>query len=76
MPTFIFLDVQLNRALKIAMFDSGKPQTEIAELAKIHHTRLSQIVRGRVTATESERLRIAGVLQKPVADLFGEEAVA
>lgn len=58
--------------LKIALLESGKPQEDIAALARIHPTRLSQIVRGRVTATESERLRIAGVLQRSVDELFPE----
>lgn len=70
--TRIILPVTFNKALKIAVIDSERPQEEVATLAKIHPTRLSQIIRGRVTATESERLRIAGVLQKPVSDLFPE----
>ncbi len=56
--------------LKIALIESGKSAEEIAGLARIHSTRLSQIVRGRRTASESEQLRIAGVLQRAVADLF------
>jgi transcriptional regulator with XRE-family HTH domain len=64
--------VSLNLPLKIALVSAGKPQSEIAELARIHETRLSQIVRGRVTATESERLRLAGVLQRSVDELFPE----
>lgn len=63
-------------ALKVAVIQSGKEQGEIAQLAKIHQTRLSQIVRRRVTPTESEKLRIAGVLQKPVEDLFADEVSA
>lgn len=58
--------------LKIALLESGKPQGEIATLARIHETRLSAIVRGRVTPTESERLRLAGVLSRPVDQLFPE----
>jgi transcriptional regulator with XRE-family HTH domain len=62
--------VQLNVALKMAVLESGKEQGEIAALARIHFTRLSQIVRGRVNPTESEQLRLAGVLQKSVDQLF------
>lgn len=62
--------------LKIALLESGKSQEEIAALAKIHPTRLSQIVRGRATATESERLRIAGVLQRPLDELFPTEVAS
>lgn len=61
-----------NKAIRIAIIERDKPHSEVAALAKIHPTRLSQIISGRVTATESERLRIAGVLQKPVSDLFPE----
>lgn len=60
----------LNRTLKIAIIDSGKPQTEIAELARINDSRLSKIVRGKENPSESEMLRLAGVLQRPVAELF------
>jgi transcriptional regulator with XRE-family HTH domain len=60
----------MNVALKVACIESGKDQMEIAALAKIHVTRLSQIIRNRVTATESEKLRIAGVLQRSVETIF------
>jgi transcriptional regulator with XRE-family HTH domain len=66
--------VMLNMALKVAIIQSAKEQGDVAALAKIHHTRLSQIVRGRVTPSESEKLRIAGVLQRPVEELFPEVA--
>lgn len=62
-----------NRALRIALLELNTPQQDIARLARIHESRLSQIVRGRVRATESERLRLSGVLQIPVRDLFPEE---
>lgn len=62
----------LNKALKIAVIDSERTSEEVAGLAKIHPTRFSQIVWGRVTPTESERLRIAGVLQKSSTELFPE----
>jgi len=66
----IFLSVSRNIPLKVACIESGKDQREIAELARIHHTRLSQIISNRVTPTESEQLRIAGVLQRSVDSLF------
>lgn len=65
-----------NIPLKVACVESGKDQIEIAALAKIHHTRLSQIISNRVTPTESEKLRIAGVLQRPVESIFPSEAIA
>lgn len=66
--------MSLNVVLKVACIESGKDQLEIAALAKIHHTRLSQIIRNRVTPSESEKLRLAGVLQRSVSDLFPEVA--
>lgn len=62
--------------LKIALLESGKSQEVIADLARIHPTRLSHIVRGRVTPTESEKLRLAGVLQRAVDSLFPAEVSA
>lgn len=69
-PEVIFLSVTMNTALKVACIESGKDQLEIAELARVNYTRLSQIIRNRVTATESEKLRLAGVLQRSVDSIF------
>ncbi len=63
-----------NTVLKVACIESGKNQIEIAALARIDRTRLSQIIHNRVTPSESERLRIAGVLQRSAAELFPEVA--
>jgi transcriptional regulator with XRE-family HTH domain len=63
--------VALNKALKIAIIERGT-QREVAALTKIEYTRLSQIVRSRVSPNESEKLRLSGVLQKPVEELFPE----
>lgn len=60
--------------LKIALLEAGTDQRAVADLARIHETRLSQIIRNKVTPTESEKLRIAGVLQRSVSDLFPEVA--
>ncbi len=62
--------VKLNVALKVAIVESRKRSADVARLAKIHDTRLSQILNGRVRANESERLRLAGVLQRSVDELF------
>jgi transcriptional regulator with XRE-family HTH domain len=64
--------VSFNKVLKVAIIESEKSQEEIAALAKIHHTRLSQIVRFRVSPSESEKMRLSGVLQKPIEELFPE----
>ena len=66
--------VALNVELKTAIFKSERAQMEVAKLAKIDPGRVSQIVRGRVTPNESEKLRLAGVLQRPVGELFPEVA--
>lgn len=60
----------MNIPLKIAVVESERTQDEVANLARIHYTRLSQIIRGRVAATESEKMRLAGVLQRSVESLF------
>lgn len=64
-----------NRALKMAIWDSGKPQIVVAEKAKIHETRLSKIVRGHIAPNDNERKALARVLRLPVDELF-PEAVA
>lgn len=64
----------LNKALKIAIIERGKSQQEVAALAKIEYTRLSHIVRCLRAPSESEKLRLSGVLQKPVDELFPEVA--
>jgi transcriptional regulator with XRE-family HTH domain len=66
--------VSRNKAILIAIIESEKDHGEVAGLAKIHPTRLSQIISNRVTPTESEKLRLAGVLQRAVSDLFPEVA--
>lgn len=64
-----------NKRLKWAIVDSGQTGIQIAALAKMHHTRLSQIVRGHVSPNESERLRIAGVLRQDPDWLFASDEV-
>lgn len=67
----------LNKALKIAIIESDKTQIEVAELAKINNTRLSQILRYRVSPpSESEKLRLSGVLKRTVEDLFPDQVTA
>lgn len=61
-----------NRALRIAILDSGKPQIVIAKKAHIHETRLSKIVNGHLNARDEERAALARALRRPVDDLFPE----
>jgi len=66
-----------NRALKIAIIDSGRTQRAIARSARIDETRFSRIVSGQVQTVAKERRRIARVLRKPEAELFPDvEALA
>lgn len=66
----------LNVALKLAIFESRKKQKRIAKLARIPDTQLSHIVRGRRPASAEQRQRLATVLGKPEAVLFGAPADA
>lgn len=61
----------LNADLKLAIFKSGRTQRAIAKQAGISENYLSQIVRGRVNASQKEQQAIAKALALPVAYLFG-----
>jgi transcriptional regulator with XRE-family HTH domain len=63
-----------NVALKVAIVATGKKQLDIARAARIPETRLSHIVRNRITPTANERKRLAAVLQRSEAELFGSVA--
>ena len=65
-----------NTALKLAIFESRKKQKRIAHLARIQETQLSHIVRGRRAATPKEQKRLAAVLGKSEAALFGGPGVS
>ena len=59
-----------NFVLKDAIFRKGMRQTQVAEKARIHESRLSKIVRGWVEPSDDEKARIAKALKASVADLF------
>lgn len=61
----------MNKKLKLAVLNSGRPQFEIAIAAGLSETKLSRIVRGRAKPTESEAVRIAGALDMSAEQLFG-----
>lgn len=65
-----------NTALKLAIVASETRQRDIARSARIHETRLSHIVRGRLVATDRERKSLARVLRLPVEVLFVEPTPA
>lgn len=61
----------MNLPLKVAILASERRQGEVAEAAGINESRLSQIVRGRVLATDRERAGLAAALNVPTEALFG-----
>lgn len=64
-----------NAALKLAIFNSGKRQIDIAEKAGMDETKLSKIIRGYRTASPEERSALARVLRKPIHELFPDAEV-
>jgi transcriptional regulator with XRE-family HTH domain len=61
----------MNAKLKLQIAQSGKRQYEVARLAGLNETELSQIVRERRPPTPEERHRIASVLAVAERELFG-----
>jgi transcriptional regulator with XRE-family HTH domain len=61
----------MNAKLKLQIAQSGKRQYEVARLAGLNETELSQIVRERRSATPEERRRLAAVLAVAEPELFG-----
>jgi transcriptional regulator with XRE-family HTH domain len=61
----------MNSKLKLQITQSGKRQYQVARLAGLNETELSQIVRERRSPTPEERRRIAAVLAVAEPDLFG-----
>lgn len=56
--------------LKIALFQCGRTQYEIAADADISETRLSRLACGRTVPTAEERVALSRVLGVPEAALF------
>jgi len=61
-----------NLALKIAIVESGLSQVDIAELADLHESRMSQLVNGRRKPRDAERKVLARILKRKPAELFPE----
>lgn len=59
-------------ALKVAIWESGKTQIEVSEEAKVSRGYLSLALHGRYRFSDEEKLRIAKVLSRQVAELFPE----
>jgi transcriptional regulator with XRE-family HTH domain len=62
--------------LKVQIAQSGKRQYEVARLAGLNETELSQIVRERRPPTPEERRRIAAALAVAEPELFGATSVS
>jgi len=64
----------LNAALKLAFFEAGKRQVDVAAALGMDNSRLSQIIHGRLEPTSDEKRGLAKALKKSVGDLFPEVA--
>lgn len=60
----------LNIPLKMAIVQSRRTQKTLARLARIETPRLSNIIHGKLVATERERRRLSELLGKPESELF------
>jgi transcriptional regulator with XRE-family HTH domain len=60
--------------LKVAIVASQRTQRDIARAINGNENRLSEIVRGVVDPTQSERAALARELGRPEHDLFGDFA--
>ena len=63
-----------NIPLKTAIYTAGKTQRQVAHLAGLPETLLSDIVRGRVVPTPQQQNRLARVLRCSVSSLFTDAA--
>jgi transcriptional regulator with XRE-family HTH domain len=67
----------MNKALRIAIINSGLRQYDVAKRVGVGEARMSGFVHGRFEPTQDEKKRIAKVLKVAVHDLFqSESAVA
>jgi transcriptional regulator with XRE-family HTH domain len=63
----------MNVALKQAIVATQRTQQDIAREAKLHPTRLSQIIHNERTASPVERASLAAVLKKSESELFPDD---
>ncbi len=59
-----------NTKLKLAIFNSGARQADIAKKANLPESYISMAVRGRINLSKDEKQRVAAVLKTPVVELF------
>jgi len=60
----------MNEQLKFALLRCGVPQFQIAQQAGISETKLSRLVRGRLSPSLDEATRLAQLLKEPLKRLF------
>ena len=65
-----------NRALKLAILDSGQTQRRLAKAARIDETRLSRLIRGQAIWFPYERKAVAKALKCSEAELFHQSEVS
>jgi transcriptional regulator with XRE-family HTH domain len=58
-----------NTALQVAIWQTGRPNYEIATAARISESRLSRILHGRAVPSRAEVLRLSNVLGRAPAEL-------
>lgn len=66
----------LNKALAMAVIDSGKKKKTIARLARMTASDFSKVLHNKRPATETEIDRLAQVLKRQPVELFPEAVVA
>lgn len=60
----------MNKALAKAIIDSGKKKKTIARLARLEPYELSRILTYKKVPTDTERERLANVLDKSESEIF------
>lgn len=62
-----------NTPLKVAIIQSGQRSYEIERSLDFWPGKLSKLISGIITPSVKDRLALAEILQRPVANLFPEE---
>jgi len=64
--------IEYNLALKKALFERKMSQQELADKTEIPQSYISRLIRGNMILSRPRLVLIAEVLDKSVAELFGE----
>ncbi len=60
--------------LKVAIFENGFSQRELAKRTGIHESFISMAVRGKYNLDEIQRAKIAKAIGKPEKEIFRDES--